>query len=74
MSCPRSTSSFCAGGADGAPDSLDLSSHEVTAYHRGKEKLLIYFVGEVMRETRGKADPKLVNELLKLELEARRGV
>ncbi len=43
---------------------------EVEAYKNGKTKLLGFFVGQVMRETRGKANPKLVNEILKKKLEA----
>jgi aspartyl-tRNA(Asn)/glutamyl-tRNA(Gln) amidotransferase subunit B len=42
---------------------------EVEAYKKGKTKLLGFFVGQVMKETRGKANPKLVNELLKKSLE-----
>ena len=38
------------------------------AYRNGKEKLFGHFVGQVMKETRGKANPKLVNELLKKKL------
>ncbi len=42
---------------------------EVEAYQNGKTKLMGFFVGQVMRETRGKANPKLVNDLLKQKLE-----
>ena len=42
---------------------------EVAAYKNGKTKLLGFFVGQVMKETRGKANPKLVNELLEKTLE-----
>jgi aspartyl-tRNA(Asn)/glutamyl-tRNA(Gln) amidotransferase subunit B len=42
---------------------------EVEAYKKGKTKLLGFFVGQVMKETRGKANPKLVNELLKKKLD-----
>jgi len=42
---------------------------EVDAYKNGKTKLLGFFVGRVMRETKGKANPKLVNEILKQKLE-----
>lgn len=42
---------------------------EVAAYKNGKTKLLGFFVGQVMRETKGKANPKLVNEILKKKLE-----
>jgi aspartyl-tRNA(Asn)/glutamyl-tRNA(Gln) amidotransferase subunit B len=40
----------------------------VENYRKGKEKLFGFFVGEVMKETKGKANPKLVNELLKKKL------
>ncbi|MCL4127345.1 UNVERIFIED_CONTAM: hypothetical protein GTU68_048469 [Idotea baltica] len=33
-------------------------------YRSGKTKMLGFFVGQVMKETKGKANPKLVNELL----------
>jgi aspartyl-tRNA(Asn)/glutamyl-tRNA(Gln) amidotransferase subunit B len=41
---------------------------EVEAYRNGKTKLLGFFVGQVMKETRGKANPKIVNEILKKKL------
>ncbi len=37
---------------------------ETVEYRDGKEKLLGFFVGQVMKETKGKANPKLLNELL----------
>ncbi|MGA9260572.1 MAG: Asp-tRNA(Asn)/Glu-tRNA(Gln) amidotransferase subunit GatB [Desulfobacterales bacterium] len=37
---------------------------EVQAYRAGKTKLLGFFVGQVMRETKGKANPQVVNEVL----------
>jgi aspartyl-tRNA(Asn)/glutamyl-tRNA(Gln) amidotransferase subunit B len=43
---------------------------QVAAYRSGKEGLLGYFVGQVMRETEGKADPRVVNELLREKLKA----
>ena len=45
-------------------------SKEVEAYRNGKTKLLGFFVGQVMKETRGKANPKMVNEILKKKLDA----
>jgi len=45
-------------------------SAEVVAYRNGKTKLLGFFVGQVMKETRGKANPKMVNEILRKKLEA----
>ena len=43
---------------------LAANPEEVTAYRGGKTKLMSFFVGQVMRETRGKANPALVNKLL----------
>jgi aspartyl-tRNA(Asn)/glutamyl-tRNA(Gln) amidotransferase subunit B len=43
---------------------------QVTAYRGGKEGLLGFFVGQVMKETNGKANPKVVNELLREKLKA----
>jgi aspartyl-tRNA(Asn)/glutamyl-tRNA(Gln) amidotransferase subunit B len=40
----------------------------VEDYQNGKERLFGFFVGEVMKETKGKANPKLVNELLRKKL------
>ncbi|MBA2360321.1 MAG: Asp-tRNA(Asn)/Glu-tRNA(Gln) amidotransferase subunit GatB [Actinobacteria bacterium] len=47
---------------------LEANSGQVEAYRGGKEGLLGFFVGQVMRETQGKADPKVVNELLREKL------
>jgi aspartyl-tRNA(Asn)/glutamyl-tRNA(Gln) amidotransferase subunit B len=46
---------------------LSESPSEVASYKSGKESLLGWFVGQVMRRTGGKADPKRTRELL-LEL------
>ena len=37
-------------------------------YRAGKEKLFGFFVGQVMKATQGKANPQIVNELLKRKL------
>ena len=50
---------------------LDASPTEVEAYRGGKEGLLGFFVGQVMRETKGKADPRAVNELVRSKLAAK---
>ncbi len=39
-------------------------------YRAGKDKLLAFFVGQVMKETRGKANPEQVNRLLKERLQS----
>jgi aspartyl-tRNA(Asn)/glutamyl-tRNA(Gln) amidotransferase subunit B len=41
----------------------------VADYRAGKEQALKFLVGQVMKATRGRANPKLVNELLKKKLE-----
>ena len=43
---------------------LAQSPKELAEFKAGKEKLLGFFVGQVMKETKGKANPKLLNELL----------
>jgi Asp-tRNA(Asn)/Glu-tRNA(Gln) amidotransferase B subunit len=49
---------------------LAANEAQVAAYRAGKEGLLGFFVGQVMRETQGKADPRAVNELLREKLRA----
>ena len=44
---------------------LDAAPDEVAAYRGGKTKLMGFFVGQVMKATRGQANPKLVNEILR---------
>ncbi|MCG6910057.1 MAG: Asp-tRNA(Asn)/Glu-tRNA(Gln) amidotransferase subunit GatB [Deltaproteobacteria bacterium] len=41
---------------------------EVGAFKGGKTKLMGFFVGQAMRATKGKADPKVVNQLLREKL------
>jgi aspartyl-tRNA(Asn)/glutamyl-tRNA(Gln) amidotransferase subunit B len=49
---------------------LDANPGQVAAYKGGKEGLLGFFVGQVMKETQGKADPRAVNELVREKLNA----
>jgi aspartyl-tRNA(Asn)/glutamyl-tRNA(Gln) amidotransferase subunit B len=49
---------------------LAANEGQVQAYRNGKEGLLGFFVGQVMRETQGKANPKVVNERLREKLNA----
>ena len=44
---------------------IDSNPEQVNAYKNGKDKLFGFFVGQVMKETQGKANPKSVNEILK---------
>jgi Asp-tRNA(Asn)/Glu-tRNA(Gln) amidotransferase B subunit len=47
---------------------LTASGDQVAAYRGGKEGVLGYLVGQVMRKTNGRADPRLVNDLLRRKL------
>jgi len=47
---------------------LSRSEKEVAAYRKGKTRLMGFFVGQVMRETKGKANPKIVNDILREKL------
>lgn len=49
---------------------MNNNQDSVTAYKAGKIKLFGFFVGQVMKETGGKANPGLVNKLLKEELDS----
>ncbi len=44
---------------------LARNPKEVEEYKKGKEKVFGFFVGQVMKATQGKANPQMVNELLK---------
>jgi len=47
---------------------VNNNSGQVEAYKAGKVQLFGFFVGQVMKETKGRANPKTVNELLKKAL------
>jgi len=49
---------------------LEANPGQVEAYRGGKDGLLGFFVGQVMKETQGKADPRVVNELVREKLGA----
>ncbi|MFC1558136.1 Asp-tRNA(Asn)/Glu-tRNA(Gln) amidotransferase subunit GatB [candidate division KSB1 bacterium] len=51
-------------------DILKQNEKEVSLYLGGKDKLFGFFIGQIMKATKGKANPKLVNEELKKKLEA----
>lgn len=44
---------------------INANSDSVSAYKAGKEQLFGFFVGQVMKKTGGKANPQIVNDLLK---------
>lgn len=48
---------------------LEKNKNQIDEYLAGKEKVLGFFIGQIMKETKGKANPQLVNQLLKSELE-----
>jgi aspartyl-tRNA(Asn)/glutamyl-tRNA(Gln) amidotransferase subunit B len=51
---------------------LTENPEQVADYRGGKEGLLGFFVGQVMRQTEGRANPKLVNDLLREKLKGAR--
>lgn len=48
---------------------IDAQPDAVASYRSGKTGTLGFLVGQVMRETQGKANPKRVNELLRQQLD-----
>jgi aspartyl-tRNA(Asn)/glutamyl-tRNA(Gln) amidotransferase subunit B len=59
------------GEIEGLIDGI-LTAHpdNVTAYRGGKSNLLGFFVGQVMKATQGRANPKIVNEILRKKLDS----
>lgn len=49
---------------------LEDNPKEVERYRIGEKKLAGFFIGKIMQESKGKANPKVVNELLIKNLEA----
>jgi aspartyl-tRNA(Asn)/glutamyl-tRNA(Gln) amidotransferase subunit B len=49
-------------------DIIAGNPQEVERYKAGEEKLIGFLVGQVMKKTKGKANPQMVNELLKKKL------
>ena len=43
---------------------LDNFPKEVQDYKNGKDKLMGFFVGQIMKETKGKANPKILNKII----------
>ena len=48
---------------------ITANPDNVALYRQGKTNLLGFFVGQVMKSTQGKANPRLVNELLRAKLD-----
>jgi aspartyl-tRNA(Asn)/glutamyl-tRNA(Gln) amidotransferase subunit B len=52
---------------------LAANSAQVQQYISGNERVFGFFVGETMKRMQGKGNPKMVNEVLKAQLAARKG-
>lgn len=47
---------------------IEKNADQVNAYRQGNQKLFGFFVGQVMKASQGKANPKIVNEILREKL------
>jgi aspartyl-tRNA(Asn)/glutamyl-tRNA(Gln) amidotransferase subunit B len=47
---------------------IESNENQVKAFREGNDKLFGFFVGQVMKASQGKANPKIVNEILKQKL------
>jgi aspartyl-tRNA(Asn)/glutamyl-tRNA(Gln) amidotransferase subunit B len=47
---------------------LAVNGQSITDYKAGKENALKFLMGQVMKETKGKANPQMINEILKEKL------
>ena len=57
------------GAIEGLIDQVIADNQDkVEQYKSGKDKLFGFFVGQVMKLSQGKANPQMVNELLKKKL------
>ncbi|OFT39684.1 Asp-tRNA(Asn)/Glu-tRNA(Gln) amidotransferase subunit GatB [Aerococcus sp. HMSC06H08] len=50
---------------------IDANPQSLEDYQAGKKKAMGFLVGQIMKETRGQANPQVVNQLLKEELDKR---
>ncbi|MDP3682607.1 MAG: Asp-tRNA(Asn)/Glu-tRNA(Gln) amidotransferase GatCAB subunit B, partial [Ignavibacteria bacterium] len=49
---------------------FDANENQVKEFLDGKEKVFGFFVGQTMKATKGKANPQVVNDLLKKKFES----
>jgi aspartyl-tRNA(Asn)/glutamyl-tRNA(Gln) amidotransferase subunit B len=56
-----------------ARSAIDANPRQAASYRTGKVAMLGFFVGQVMKATGGKANPKLVNDILRRLLDASSG-
>ena len=47
---------------------IENNSDKVAEYKSGKDKLFGFFVGQAMKESKGKGNPQLINKILKEKL------
>ncbi|MCC9271158.1 MAG: Asp-tRNA(Asn)/Glu-tRNA(Gln) amidotransferase GatCAB subunit B, partial [Lactobacillus gallinarum] len=50
---------------------VDDNPQSVEDFKNGKDRAIGFLVGQIMKQTRGKANPKMVNKLLNQELQNR---
>lgn len=50
---------------------VDNNPQSVEDFKNGKDRAIGFLVGQIMKQTRGKANPKVVNQLLNKELQSR---
>ena len=48
---------------------INSNPQQLEQYRSGKDRLFGFFVGQVMKASQGKANPKQVNDILKEKLE-----
>jgi aspartyl-tRNA(Asn)/glutamyl-tRNA(Gln) amidotransferase subunit B len=59
--------------AEVAREVMAANPQAVADYHAGKDRAVQFLMGQVMRRTRGQANPGKVTELLRVELDRDRG-
>jgi aspartyl-tRNA(Asn)/glutamyl-tRNA(Gln) amidotransferase subunit B len=47
---------------------MTANAKQVAEYRSGKEKVFGFFIGQIMKETKGQANPQILNDLLKAKL------
>ena len=50
---------------------LDNNLNLVTEYHNGRTNMFDFFIGQVMKQTRGQANPSMTSAILKEEIDKR---
>ncbi len=50
---------------------VDNNPQSVEDFKNGKDRAIGFLVGQIMKQTHGKANPKIINQLLNKELQSR---